>query len=127
MVASTPHTGVSFRDLEEGEPEPPSARVTVGFSLLLDGRTEEPPATSPAALIPVGVNVGRICVTLRYHAGRILEKATQVFLRFLLMCVGEQLGGMRLMIIELCSDKLTAATTSADCSVTTADVVCSLL
>ena len=88
MVASTPHTGVSFRDLEEGEPEPPSARVTVGFSLLLDGRTEEPPATSPAALIPVGVNVGRICVTLRYHAGRVLEKAMQVFLRFLLMCVG---------------------------------------
>ena len=27
------------------------------------------------------------------------------------------------MIIELCSDKLTAATTSADCSMTTADVV----
>ena len=32
MVASIPHTGVSFRDLVEGEPEPPSARVPVGFS-----------------------------------------------------------------------------------------------
>ena len=80
-----------------------------------------------SCVIPVCINVGRICVTLRYHAGRILGKAMQVFLRFLLMCVGEQLGGMRLMIIEFCSDKLTAATTSADCSMTTADVVCSLL
>ena len=127
MVASTPHTGVSFRDLEEGEPEPPSARVTVGFSLLLDGRTEEPPATSPAALIPVGVNVGRICVTLRYHAGRVLEKAMQVFLRFLPMCVGAAWRNEVDDYNEFYSDKLTAATTSADCSMTTADVVCSLL